>query len=50
MRTVSDTLSSPPISEIRQKVEETIEVIRPALRADGGDMVLHGVTEVVGVE
>jgi Fe-S cluster biogenesis protein NfuA len=34
---------------IRQQVEETIEVIRPALQADGGDIVLHDVDENTGV-
>jgi Fe-S cluster biogenesis protein NfuA len=34
---------------IRQQVEETIEVIRPALHADGGDIVLHNVDEDTGV-
>lgn len=30
-------------------MEETIEVIRPALQADGGDMVLREVNEETGV-
>ena len=30
---------------MRVQVEETIEVIRPALQADGGDIVLQGVDE-----
>jgi Fe-S cluster biogenesis protein NfuA len=34
---------------IRQQVEETIEVIRPALQADGGDIVLRDVDEQSGV-
>ncbi|CAB4596269.1 unannotated protein [freshwater metagenome] len=34
---------------MRQQVEETIVVIRPALQADGGDIVLHGVDEATGV-
>jgi Fe-S cluster biogenesis protein NfuA len=38
---------------MRTLVEETIEVIRPALQADGGDIVMRdridGVTEVVNV-
>ena len=34
---------------MRQQVEETIVVIRPALQADGGDIVLHDVNEVTGV-
>ncbi|MEK0443858.1 MAG: NifU family protein [Ilumatobacteraceae bacterium] len=34
---------------IRSQVEETIEVIRPALQADGGDIVLKDVNETTGV-
>lgn len=34
---------------MRTEVEEAIEVIRPALRADGGDIVLHGVDESTGI-
>lgn len=34
---------------IRQQVEETIEVIRPALIADGGDIVLRDVDETSGI-
>lgn len=34
---------------MRQQVEETIEVIRPALQADGGDIILREVDEVSGV-
>ena len=31
------------------QVEETIEVIRPALQADGGDIILRDVNEDTGV-
>lgn len=34
---------------MRQQVEETIEVIRPALQADGGDIILREVDEVTGI-
>lgn len=34
---------------MREQVETTIEVIRPALQADGGDIVLHDVDETTGV-
>jgi Fe-S cluster biogenesis protein NfuA len=34
---------------VRQQVEETIEAIRPALQADGGDIVLRGVDETTGI-
>ena len=37
------------VGEMRDKVLATIEVIRPALQADGGDIVLHGVDEETGV-
>lgn len=35
--------------EMRTQVETTIEVIRPALQADGGDIILHDVDEDTGV-
>ena len=34
---------------MREQVEKTVEVIRPALRADGGDIILHDVDEESGV-
>jgi Fe-S cluster biogenesis protein NfuA len=34
---------------MRAQVEETIEVIRPALQADGGDIVLKDVDEGTGI-
>jgi Fe-S cluster biogenesis protein NfuA len=34
---------------VRQLVEQTIEAIRPALQADGGDMFLRDVDEETGV-
>jgi Fe-S cluster biogenesis protein NfuA len=34
---------------MREQVEKTVEVIRPALRADGGDIVLHDVDEQTGI-
>lgn len=34
---------------MRAQVEATIEVIRPALQADGGDIVLRTVNEETGV-
>jgi Fe-S cluster biogenesis protein NfuA len=34
---------------LRQQIEETIEAIRPALQADGGDIVLREVDEATGV-
>ena len=34
---------------MREQVEQTIEAIRPALQADGGDIVLRAVDEDSGV-
>ena len=34
---------------MREQVEATIGAIRPALQADGGDIVLHGVVESTGI-
>jgi len=34
---------------MRAQVEKTIEVIRPALKADGGDIILHDVDDASGV-
>jgi Fe-S cluster biogenesis protein NfuA len=34
---------------MREQVEATIEVIRPALQADGGDIILHDVDESTGI-
>jgi Fe-S cluster biogenesis protein NfuA len=36
-------------TNVRALVEKTIEVIRPALQADGGDIVLRDVNEDTGV-
>lgn len=38
-----------PDGAMRKQVEETIEAIRPALQADGGDIVLRDVDETTGV-
>ncbi len=37
------------VGAMREQVESTIEVIRPALQADGGDIVLRDVDEDSGV-
>ncbi len=34
---------------MREQVETTIEVIRPALQADGGDIILRDVDESTGI-
>ena len=42
---------APPVdaARLREQVEATIEVIRPALQADGGDIVLRDVDPVTGI-
>lgn len=37
------------VGAMREQVEATIAVIRPALQADGGDIVLHDVDEHTGI-
>ncbi len=37
------------MSSLRTQVEETIEAIRPALQADGGDIELKDVDESTGI-
>lgn len=37
------------MSELRKKVEEVIEVVRPIIQADQGDIVLHDVDEASGL-
>jgi Fe-S cluster biogenesis protein NfuA len=37
------------VGSVRAQVEQTIEVIRPALQADGGDIILREVDEQTGV-
>ncbi len=37
------------VRAMREQVEATIEVIRPALQADGGDIILHDVDEGTGI-
>ena len=34
---------------MREKVEKVIEVIRPAIQADNGDITLHDVDEATGI-
>jgi Fe-S cluster biogenesis protein NfuA len=34
---------------VQEKVAQTIEAIRPAVQADGGDIFLHDVDEATGV-
>ena len=39
----------PRLSDVRAQVEQVIEVIRPAIQADNGDVVLHDVNEETGL-
>jgi Fe-S cluster biogenesis protein NfuA len=34
---------------MREKVEEVIQAIRPAIQADNGDIILHAVDDTTGV-
>jgi Fe-S cluster biogenesis protein NfuA len=47
------TMEDPPNEEhqpvLEEKVHTTIEAIRPAIQADGGDIFLRGVDEETGV-
>lgn len=45
----TETHEAPHVSNMRTQVEETIEVIRPALQADGGDIELKNVDEETGI-
>lgn len=36
-------------NRMREKVEQVIEVIRPAIQADNGDIILHDVDEATGL-
>ena len=45
----TSTTDSSTTLGLRERVEKTVEVIRPALRADGGDIILHDVDEENGV-
>src|SRR5437870_9415934 len=44
-------VSRPPrvVRTMREQVEKTVEKIRPAIQADGGDIRLHDVNEETGV-
>ena len=37
-----------PAGDLLQRVEKVIDIIRPAIQADDGDIVLHGVDEATG--
>lgn len=47
--TEPNTTHTTTMTTMRQQVEETIEAIRPALQADGGDVELKDVDESTGV-
>lgn len=46
---IKGILGNTVTTTMREQVEETIEVIRPALQADGGDIELKEVDEVTGI-
>jgi len=43
-----DFASDQPVGDLLQRVEEVVDIIRPAIQADDGDIVLHGVDEATG--
>tara|TARA_B100000745_G_scaffold297769_1_gene245192 strand:+ start:1701 stop:2003 length:303 start_codon:yes stop_codon:yes gene_type:complete len=43
-----DVVTDQPAGELLQRVEKVIDIIRPAIQADDGDIVLHGVDEATG--
>ena len=45
---MSIDVATEPAPGLRVRVEKVIEIIRPAIQADDGDIVLHGVDEATG--
>ena len=43
-----DVATDQPAGDLLQRVEKAIDIIRPAIQADDGDIVLHGVDEATG--
>ena len=43
-----DFAADQPAGDLLQRVEEVVDIIRPAIQADDGDIVLHGVDEATG--
>ena len=43
-----DVATDQPAGDLLQRVEKVIDIIRPAIQADDGDIVLHGVDEATG--
>ena len=43
-----DVTTDAPTDGLRARVEKVVEVIRPAIQADEGDIVLHDVDEATG--
>ena len=44
----SDVATDQSAGDLLQRVEKVIDIIRPAIQADDGDIVLHGVDEATG--
>jgi Fe-S cluster biogenesis protein NfuA len=40
MSSASPVVSAPPASELRERIQDVINLIRPAVQADGGDIEL----------
>jgi Fe-S cluster biogenesis protein NfuA len=43
-----DVATDQPAGDLLQRVEKVIDIIRPAIQADDGDIILHGVDEATG--
>ncbi len=43
-----DVATDQSAGDLLQRVEKVIDIIRPAIQADDGDIVLHGVDEATG--
>ncbi len=46
---MNDAMASAPTRPARDRIEEVLASIRPAIRADGGDIELVGFDELTGV-
>lgn len=43
-----DVATDQTAGDLLQRVEKVIDIIRPAIQADDGDIILHGVDEATG--
>ncbi|MBT3245608.1 MAG: NifU family protein, partial [Actinobacteria bacterium] len=43
-----ETVAETPVGDLLAAVKKVIDIIRPAIQADDGDIQLHGVDEATG--